>query len=243
MTKNKTELKNKLIVALDLHDLSEAQRLVKKLSSSVGFFKVGHQLFTRYGPAATKMIQDEGGKIFLDLKYHDIPNTVKLAVHAAVSLKVNMINVHAFGGTTMMEEAVKSARTAAQEFRLPPPILLAVTILTSLSDPDLIELGVSSSVSSEVQRLARMAHKAGVNGVVASAHEIPIIREALPDNFVIVTPGVRPKDSKADDQKRTLTPRAALQAGADYIVVGRPIVKAPDPVRAADEILRDMASA
>ena len=241
MSSKELEFKKKLIVALDLHDLSEAQILVKQLRSYVGFFKVGHQLFTRYGPAATKMIQDEGGQVFLDLKYHDIPNTVKLAVNAAVSLKANMLNFHALGGRAMMVAAVKSAQAAAKELHLSPPILLAVTILTSLADPDLIELGISSSVSNEVQRLARMAYEAGVNGVVASPQEITIIREVLPDNFLIVTPGVRLKDSKGDDQKRFLTPREALQAGADYIVVGRPIVKAPDPVRAAHDILHDMS--
>ncbi|MBN2468225.1 MAG: orotidine-5'-phosphate decarboxylase [Deltaproteobacteria bacterium] len=241
MTHHEVVFGERLIVALDLDDISRARALVNQLKSYVGLFKVGHQLFTRYGPAATQMIHDEGGRIFLDLKYHDIPNTVKLAVEAAVALKVTMLNFHALGGKEMMAAAVSAAHDAAAKHHVSPPILLAVTILTSLADPDLVAAGIAPPVAEEVARLAYMANEAGVNGVVASPQEIPIIRSTLPADFLIVTPGVRLSNSLNDDQKRVLTPGEALRTGADYIVVGRPIVGAPDPVHATQELIRAMA--
>lgn len=240
---SKEEVKKKLIVALDVDSLSEAQFWVKELKSYVGLFKVGLQLFTRYGSSAVRMVQDEGGEVFLDLKFHDIPNTVTAAIEAAVSLKVKILNVHALGGRTMMAEAVKSARAAADKLHSPTPILLAVTILTSLLDSDLAEMGITAPVTAQVQRLAFLAYEAGLNGVVASPQEIPFIRDRLPRDFLIVTPGVRMHTAHKDDQKRVLTPNMALQAGADYIVIGRPILTASNPVEAVHTFLEAMAQA
>jgi len=242
MTSKKAAVK-KLILALDLDSLSEARNLVRQLSSHVGLFKVGHQLFTRHGPSAVKMVQDEGSRVFLDLKYHDIPNTVKSAIEAAVSLRVDMLNLHALGGKAMMLAATESARSTARKIHSPPPILLAVTILTSLLGADLAEMDITSPVSTGVQRLARLAYAAGLSGVVASPREISFIRDILPRDFLIITPGVRLKNSNGDDQKRFLTPQAALRAGADYIVVGRPILQASNPAQAAHNILENMATA
>jgi orotidine-5'-phosphate decarboxylase len=237
------EVKERIIVAMDLDDLDEVKSLVRTLLPHVGFFKVGHQLFTRYGPEAVKTIHAEGGRVFLDLKYHDIPNTVRGAVESATSLGVAMVNVHASGGTAMMKAAVTAAQAAASTHAAAPPILLGVTILTSLVDNDLEEVGIAPPVMMAVRRLAALAHAAGMGGVVASPHEVAIIREVVPLHFVIVTPGVRFEDSKADDQKRTLGPREALLRGADYLVIGRPILAARRPVEAAQRIADDMAAA
>lgn len=237
------EARERIIVAMDLDDLEEVKSLVGALRPYVGLFKVGHQLFTRYGPEAVRTIQAEGGRVFLDLKYHDIPNTVRGAVENATRLRVAMLNVHASGGTAMMKAAVAAARTVAAGHVVDPPILLGVTILTSLLDSDLEEVGIAPPVAAAVTRLAALASAAGMNGVVASPHEVSIIREVVPRDFVIVTPGVRFEDSMADDQKRTLGPREALQAGADYLVIGRPILAAPYPVEAARRIADDMAAA
>ena len=234
------QYRKKLIVALDVDDLSHAQTLVRQLRSSVGLFKVGHQLFSCYGPKAVEMIHGQGGAVFLDLKYHDIPNTVKLAVEAATALQVAMVNVHASGGKKMMTEAANAARAVAEENGIPKPIMLGVTVLTSLSESDLVDVGMNGSVVERVERLALLAHEAGLDGVVASPQELVRLREVLPRDFVIVTPGVRFSAAPGDDQKRTLTPRQAIEAGSDYLVVGRPIVKAPDPVQAAQAIVRDM---
>lgn len=233
----------KIIVALDVDDLSLARDLVKELKNSVGLFKVGHQLFTRSGPSAVAMVNNEGGSVFLDLKYHDIPNTVKNAVEAAVALKVAMLNVHTAGGSAMMKAAAEAARVKASALNITPPILLGVTVLTSLSDTDLAETGTNFPVTEQVPRLTALACASGLNGVVASAQEISLIRKVCPAEFLIVTPGVRPAEAAGDDQKRTLTPRQAIEAGADYLVIGRPILKASDPKAAARKIAVDMAGA
>ena len=235
--------RKKLILALDVSDLFQARDLVKELKDSVGLFKVGHQLFTRSGPSAVAMVQDEGGKVFLDLKYHDIPNTVKNAVEAAVALKVSMLNVHTSGGGAMMKAAAEAARSKARAIFVIPPILLGVTVLTSLSDADLAQVGFHSPVAEAVSRLAALACASGLNGVVASPHEISLIRKVCPAGFFIVTPGVRLPEAIEDDQKRILTPREAICAGANYLVVGRPILQASDPKIAAKKIVDDMAGA
>ena len=235
--------KKKLIVALDIDDLSQARALVKELKDSVGLFKVGHQLFTRSGPSAVAMVHEEGGRVFLDLKYHDIPHTVKNAVEAAVALKVAMLNVHTSGGRAMMKAAAEAARSKARAITVTPPILLGVTVLTSLSDADLADVGLHSPVAEEVARLAALAYASGLNGVVASPHEISLIRKVCPAGFLIVTPGVRLPDATKDDQKRVLTPREAIHAGADYLVIGRPILQASDPKTAVQKIVADMAGA
>jgi orotidine-5'-phosphate decarboxylase len=243
MPSEESKVRKRLILALDLDDLSEVQKLVRQLRPFVGLFKVGHQLFTRHGPSAVRMIQEEGGQVFLDLKFHDIPNTVKSALEAAVSLEVTMVNFHALGGKAMMEAAAISARAAAEKNRSPTPILLAVTVLTSLLDPDLAAMGIAPPVAEEVQRLSRLAYEAGIDGVVASPREIALIRAVLPQDFLIITPGVRLESSSEDDQKRFLSPREAIESGADYLVVGRPILQASNPLEAARHILEDMALA
>ena len=234
------KIKNKLIVALDVDDLGKARHWVRELKDSAGLFKVGHQLFTRHGPSAVKMVNDEGGRVFLDLKYHDIPNTVKGAVEAAVSLNVFMLNLHTLGGRAMMEKAAEAVRAKAEALNITPPILLGVTMLTSLGDADLNDLRIAPPIAEEVKHLASLAYEAGLNGVVASPREVSVVREILPREFVIVTPGVRFEQTNGDDQKRTLTPTEALKAGADYLVVGRPILQTSDPKKAAQKILEDM---
>jgi len=238
-----SEVSKRLILALDVDDLSRVRNLVRELRPFVGLFKVGHQLFTRHGPAAVKLIQHEGGQVFLDLKFHDIPNTVKSAIEAAASLNVAMINFHALGGKAMMAAAAKSARAAAEKNLYTAPILLAVTVLTSLADLDLAEVGITPPVTQEVQRLSRLAYESGIDGVVASPQEISLIRAIVPQDFLIVTPGVRLQSLNKDDQKRFLSPREAIEMGADYIVVGRPILEAPNPLEATRHILDDMALA
>jgi len=236
----KSRFNTRLILALDVDDFSRVRNLVRELRPYVGLFKVGHQLFTRHGPAAVKMIQDEGGQVFLDLKFHDIPNTVGSAIEAAVSLNVAMVNFHALGGKAMMAAAAKSARAAAEQNPSFPPILLAVTVLTSLVDLDLSEVGITPPLTEEVQRLSRLAYEAGIDGVVASPQEISLIRAILAPEFLIVAPGVRLERSNNDDQKRFLPPREAIKRGADYLVVGRPILEAASPLEAIRHILDDI---
>ena len=229
----------KIIFALDVNGLSEIDRFAGMLSGRVGLFKVGKELFTSCGPAAVKAVQQHGGRVFLDLKYHDIPNTVANAMLEAARLGVQMANLHALGGGEMMESA---ARVVQKEFGdSDRPKLLAVTILTSSTEATLRQIGIEHSVQDMVVRLARLAKESGMDGVVASPLEIELIRAACGPDFLIVTPGVRPSFAAADDQKRIMTPVEAVSAGADYLVIGRPIAKAADPVDAArmisDEIV------
>ncbi len=239
----KDAARKRLIFALDVDEFVEAERWVKLLHRHVGLFKVGKQLFTRCGPEVVHMVRGEGGEVFLDLKYHDIPNTVAMASIEAARLGARMVNVHALGGSEMM------ARTVAEiDARYPRgaelrPLLLAVTILTSSTDQTLQEIGIERLVTEMVPRLARLAKQAGMDGVVASPREVPLIREACGPDFLIVTPGVRPAFAALDDQKRVTTPADAIAAGADYLVVGRPIAAAADPAAAAELILEEMAAA
>ncbi len=230
--------RSKLIFALDLgKDMDEATRWVDILKDHVGMFKVGKEAFTRFGPPVVSRIMEGGGDVFLDLKFHDIPNTVAMASEAAVKLGVSMFNIHALGGSEMMERAVDSVNNTSRVMGIVPPVLLAVTVLTSLNDSDLEEIGFRCSTRELALRLAVSARDAGVSGVVASAQDVIPIRKACGKDFIIVTPGIR-MDNKVtgDDQKRVLTPRDAITMGADYIVVGRPIKLANDPVIAADRI-------
>lgn len=226
----------KIILALDVESFKEAEKFVVLLREDIGVFKIGKQLFTHCGPEIIEMIHHHGGKAFLDLKYHDIPHTVARAVEEACKRKVFMLTLHATGGQRMMREAVDASIRMAQEHSSPPPLILAVTILTSLQQEDLADIGMNSPVEEAVLRLAKLAKNAGVQGVVASAKEAVLIRDTCGSNFVIVTPGIRPKGTAPGDQKRTLTPQEALLAGSDYIVIGRPILKAKDPLKAAREI-------
>lgn len=229
-----------LIVALDVDDLDTARRLVAAGGASVGWYKVGSQLFTRCGAAAIQMLQTAGKRVFLDLKYHDIPNTVAEAVAAAAGLGVAMVNVHASGGSAML----RAARAALTPF--PPehrPLLIAVTVLTSMDRAALSEvLGGDSAPADQVRRLACLARDSGLDGVVASAHEIGLIREACGPSFRLVIPGIRPAGGDRGDQQRVMTPGEAARHGADFIVVGRPVLKAADPAAAAAAIIAEMAA-
>jgi orotidine-5'-phosphate decarboxylase len=236
--------KDRLIVALDVESLAQAAALLDRLQGVVGAYKIGSQLFTACGPAAVELVQKRGGSVFLDLKFHDIPNTVAGAVREAARLGVFMLDVHASGGSPMLRSAVEAAKQATREFNVKRPLCLAVTVLTSL-DRALLqrELNVPLSVEGHVLHLAKLAKDAGLDGSVCSPQEIRAVRNALGRDWVIVAPGVRPAGSEAGDQVRVATPEAAIRAGADYLVVGRPITAAPDPKAAATAILEAMARA
>jgi orotidine-5'-phosphate decarboxylase len=229
-------VRERLIVALDVPDAATARALVDRLTGRVGMFKVGSQLFTAAGPDLVRELVGRGEKIFLDLKYHDIPNTVASAVSGACQLGVSLVDVHALGGRAMMEAAVGALPTLGAR-------LLAITVLTSHDQESLGQVGVAGDLPGSVRRLALLAKEAEVDGVVASPHEVALIREACGPDFRIVTPGIRPAGGASHDQARAATPAAALAAGADYLVVGRPITQAEDPVAAVAAILREMEAA
>jgi orotidine-5'-phosphate decarboxylase len=235
--------KDRIILALDVEDDRIALGLVDELKDMVGMFKVGHQLFTAYGPDIVRRIAGAGGRVFLDLKYHDIPNTVAKASAEAVKLGVSIFNVHALGGLDMMKAAAQAAAETASRCGMPVPIVLAVTVLTSMDERSLRrELKVSRSLPREVAHLARLAQRAGMHGVVASPQEIRMLRRAIRGSLVILTPGVRPEWAAKDDQKRIMTPGEAVHAGADYIVVGRPVLKAEDRKSAVRMIIQEISS-
>ncbi|HUL35324.1 MAG TPA: orotidine-5'-phosphate decarboxylase [Candidatus Eisenbacteria bacterium] len=237
--------RSSLIVALDFDSLSTALKFAEKVGDLVGMFKVGSQLFTTAGPEAVRQLSKLGAEIFLDLKFHDIPNTVAGAVLASAALPgVQLVNVHALGGTAMMQAAAQAV-SAGVPMGADRTRLLAVTLLTSMDTKTVREVGISGPAKSRVVKLARLSQEAGVDGVVASVQEAKAIRKACGQEFLIVTPGVRPKsgDLKQDDQARTATPREAIRAGADFIVVGRPILAATDPRAAAQEIVEEIAAA
>ncbi len=242
-TMSNKESSEKLIFALDMGGgLEEVMAWVRRLAGHVGVFKVGKEAFTRFGPPLVQQIQETGSRVFLDLKFHDIPNTVARAAEGAVELGVAMFNVHALGGTTMMKQTVEAVRNMAEQRERPVPLVLGVTVLTSLNDEDLQQLGFSCSTGELVLKLARMAQDAGLSGVVASAQDVEAIRKACGEGFVIVTPGIRGLAMvPGDDQKRTLTAEEAIRRGSDYLVIGRPIRTAEDPVAAADEFCREIA--
>lgn len=232
------EARNKIIFALDVHGLDDIDRWADTLAGKVGMFKVGKELFTSCGPAAVKAVQRHGGKVFLDLKYHDIPNTVASAMCEAARLGVELANLHALGGAEMMETTVAAVHKEFSDAERPR--LLAVTILTSSSVETLRQVGIEHSVQDMVLRLARLAKASGMDGVVASPLEIGLIREACGPDFLIVTPGVRPSFAAVNDQKRIMTPAEAVSSGADYLVIGRPIAKAADPAQAAECIAAEI---
>ena len=227
--------RDRLIAALDVATADEARALVDRLSGKVGMFKVGSQLFTAAGPQLVREIVGRGEKVFLDLKYHDIPHTVAEAVGEAGLLGVSLLTVHALGGKAMIEAAVGALPAVGSR-------LLAVTVLTSHDEASLGEIGLPGAVSGTVQRLARLAQQARADGVVASPLEAGAVRSACGPDFLIVTPGIRPAGARADDQARAATPAAAVKAGADYVVVGRPIAQAGDPAAAAAAIVREIES-
>ena len=227
-------MKDRIIVALDTDSPEAALGTVSSLSGEVGLFKVGMELFPRGGPDLVGRIRGAGADVFLDLKFHDIPNTVAGAVRSAVSLGVKFATVHASGGKAMLSAAADAARGSKT-------MILAVTVLTSLDDADLASIGFSDRAADAVDRLAGLAVQSGIRGIVCSAKEVAIIRSRVGKDVVLVTPGVRLPENAAGDQKRVVTPSEAIRAGADYIVVGRPITRAADPVAAAREFAADMA--
>ncbi|HEV8316814.1 MAG TPA: orotidine-5'-phosphate decarboxylase [Vicinamibacterales bacterium] len=236
---------DKLIVALDVETGADALQLAADLRGVSGGVKVGSRLFTLEGPALVRRLVDAGHRVFLDLKFHDIPNTVAQAVAAAVQTGAWMIDVHASGGRTMMQAAARAGHEAAARHGVPPPLLVAVTVLTSIDRETLSGLGVHRPVLDHVVALAQLTRDAGLDGVVASPHETTAIRRAFGDEFTIVTPGIRggPAGVPGDDQARTMGAGEAVRAGASYIVVGRPIITAPDPRAAAQAIACEMAVA
>ncbi len=239
---NKTAV-NKLIFALDTGNYKEALSWVELLSGHVGMFKVGKELFTAVGPKIIESIKQKGQRVFLDLKFHDIPNTVARAAEAAVRMDVDMFNVHAAGGSRMIKETVSAAEACADKLGKDKPIILAVTVLTSLDNTDLAEVGYEKSTNELVLLLAEAAHAAGASGVVASAQDIAALRTNLGDKFIIVAPGIRNANETAkDDQKRTMSAFEALKTGADYIVMGRPIRQAKDPLEACRQIVCEIAA-
>ena len=231
-----SEIDPRVIVALDYPDEKQALALVERLDPSLCRLKVGKELFTRLGPAFIGQLGRRNYEIFLDLKFHDIPNTVAAACDAAADLGVWMMNLHASGGRRMMEAA---AQRLAQRSRR--PLLVAVTILTSLSNEDIAEVGFSGAAAQNVLRLAELAKSSGMDGVVCSPREAAEIRSSVGGGFLLVTPGVRPKDAAADDQRRVMTPADAMAAGASYLVIGRPITAADDPVGVLQRINRELA--
>ncbi len=229
----------RVIVALDFPDANQALALLPRLNPRACRVKIGKELFVRAGPAIVEACVNRGFDVFLDLKFHDIPNTVAAACRAATELGVWMVNVHASGGRAMMEAAAEAVRLPAATAH--PPKLIAVTVLTSSGPEVLEETGADTDVNRQVQRLTRLALDAGLDGVVCSAQEAPRIRRELGDMPLLVTPGIRPAGSAADDQQRILTPEQAVRAGADYLVIGRPITRAHDPAAALEAINAELS--
>jgi orotidine-5'-phosphate decarboxylase len=233
-----------VITALDVESRGDAASLVSDLAGIVDFFKVGSRLFTAEGPSMVRELQKGGTRIFLDLKFHDIPATVAGSVRAATSLGVRMMTLHASGGLDMMKAAAREAEETADRLGIERPLLIGVTVLTSLSGEDLSAvMPAGGQVSEIVLRLADRAQTAGLDGIVASVEEAQLVKERLGREFIVVTPGIRPSGADVGDQKRVATPRKAAEAGSDYLVVGRPIIQAPSPADAARAILEELKGA
>ncbi len=227
----------KIIVALDYPDADSAMALVAQLDPQLCRLKVGKQLFTAAGPRLVESLANKGFAVFLDLKFHDIPTTVALACKAAANLGVWMMNVHALGGSTMLRAAREALGESAQR-----PQLIAVTLLTSMSEPDMAEIGLNGSPQDAVLRLASLTHAAGLDGVVCSAQEAALLKRVIEQPFCLVTPGIRPAMAAPGDQQRVMTPAAALAAGSDYLVIGRPITHAADPLKALQDIHTEISN-
>jgi orotidine-5'-phosphate decarboxylase len=230
-------MKERVCLALDVSTRKEAMDLVRPLHDLTGTFKVGMQLFTAEGPSLVREIIEAGGKVFLDLKFHDIPNTVKSAVVEAARLGVSMMTIHTAGGAAMMQAV---ASELSHQFSGPRPIVVGVTVLTSLDETALEEIGVTSGMDAQVLRMAKLAESSGLDGVVCSPREIQMIRGAVGRDFKIVTPGIRSPGQSADDQQRTATAREAIASGADYIVVGRAVTNAVNPRSTLEALLKDL---
>ena len=234
-------MRNPIIAALDVPSAEQALKLAGEIAPAVGAFKIGKELFVSAGPDIVKRVRATGANVFLDLKFHDIPNTVAKAVAAAVRLDVQMLTIHTSGGGEMMRAAEKSAQDTAKTLGQPAPLVLGVTVLTSMDSNALTEIGCQPNVGHQVERLATLAVKSGLRGLVCSPLEITALRQILPPEIQLVTPGIRTGAEKADDQKRTLSPREAIQAGASWLVIGRPIYAAENPRAAAEKILAALA--
>ena len=233
--------REKLVLALDVDNLDSAIELVEKLKDYVGIFKVGSQLFTSEGPKIVHIINESGSKVFLDLKFHDIPNTVARAAEVATRLGVYIFNIHTSGGYELMKSAAEAAKKTSLTLGIRKPIILGVTVLTSINQQILEkEVGIKKDLTEHVVHLARLAQSAGLDGVVASSQEITQIRNACGADFLILTPGIRPANNALNDQKRVMTPKEALKCGADFLVIGRPIRNASDPVEATKKIIEEM---
>ena len=240
-TKNSLSARERLVLALDVDDFNSAENLVGLLKDYVGVFKIGNQLFTSEGAKIINMINKAKARVFLDLKFHDIPNTVKGAAESATKLGVYMFNIHASGGYEMMKVAADAARETSIKLGIKKPLVLGVTVLTSINQEILEkEIGVNKTVKEHVVHLAKLAKSAGLDGVVASPQEIKEIRASCGDDFIILTPGIRPAGEELNDQNRIMTPKQALEHGADFIVIGRPIRNAENPVEAAKSIIKEM---
>lgn len=227
----------RIIVALDFAEVSQAMAMAARLNPDLCRLKVGKELFTRGGPALVEALQAQGFQVFLDLKFHDIPTTVAQACKAAAELGVWMVNVHTLGGRKMLEAARAALDKSARR-----PLLIGVTLLTSMEDGDLRDIGIGGAVEEQVVRLAGLAHQSGLDGVVCSAQEARSLRVRHGPGFCLVAPGIRPAGSATQDQRRVMTPREALHAGADYLVIGRPITQAHDPCQALENILAEIES-
>jgi|TARA_B100000700_G_scaffold326847_1_gene439651 orotidine-5'-phosphate decarboxylase len=225
-----------IYVALDFETAEEANRLTEQLDAKLVGLKVGKELFTAAGPELVKNWVEHGFSVFLDLKFHDIPNTVAKAVVQAARLGVDVVNVHASGGRKMMATAKQALEKESHQ-----PLLIAVTVLTSMTDEDLTEIGVHRNAQEQVMALAKLTQSAGLDGVVCSAQEAEILKSTLGESFKLMTPGIRPKGSQQDDQKRVMTPQQAQQAGVDFMVIGRPITKASDPAQAVSDIIASLS--
>ena len=235
------EGRNPILVAIDTPDLDRAKSLSQSLAGDVGGIKLGLEFFNAHGPAGVTEVAGGRGDLFLDLKYHDIPNTVAGAVRAAMTLRPMILNVHAGGGPAMMRAALDAAEAESSRLGVARPMLIAVTVLTSMDDGDLTAVGQRGPAAEQVVRLARLTQDCGLDGVVCSPLEIAAIRDACGPDFTLIVPGIRPAGATVGDQKRVMTPREAVDAGADWLVIGRPITGAPDPAAAARDIARDLA--
>ncbi len=234
---------HRLIVALDVHTMEDARKLVEKLGDSVSFYKVGMELFYSVGPEIVRWLKGEGKQVFLDLKLHDIPNTVAEGLCSLMGLGADILDIHTSGGYTMMHTAAEKLKQAAEKQGIERPKLIGITVLTSINQDDWKDMGNVVNIKGQVVRLAKLAKKAGLDGVVASPQEAELIREACGEDFLIVTPGIRPAGSSLDDQSRVAAPAAALKSGATHLVVGRPIRAAEDPRKAAEAIEHEMEEA
>lgn len=234
-------MRNPIILALDVPEIESARKLVRELAPVVGAFKVGKELFVATGPELVREIRATGASVFLDLKFHDIPHTVAKAVASAVRLDVQMLTVHTCGGYEMLAAAEEAAQKTALQSGREAPLVLGVTVLTSMDNENLAEIGVTANIGQQVERLAMLAVRSGLRGLVCSPLEIVALRQFIPSQMQLVTPGIRPNGGGGDDQKRTLSPKEALDAGASWLVIGRPIYQAANPRKAAEEILATLA--